>query len=239
MKAKRITLFAGHYGSGKTNIALNFARMLKRAGEAVAIADLDIVNPYFRTKDSAQDLQAEGIDLVVSDFANSNVDFPALPKEIYALTAPIKQSSDSDSQTIAHVVIDVGGDDRGALALGRYVPDIKVEGDYEMLAVVNASRPLTQTAADTMEVLREIETACALPFTGIVNNTNLGQQTTAETVLGSRAYADEIAALMGIPVRFTCAPAALAAELKGRVENLLSLEIQKLYYQMKCENMEI
>ena len=213
--------------------------MLKRSGGNVAIADLDIVNPYFRTKDSAQDLQAEGIDLVVSDFANSNVDFPALPKEIYALTAPIKQSSDSDSQTIAHVVIDVGGDDRGALALGRYVPDIKAEGDYEMLAVVNASRPLTQTAADTVEVLREIETACALPFTGIVNNTNLGQQTTAETVLGSRAYADEIAALMGIPVRFTCAPAALAAELKGRVENLLSLEIQKLYYQMECENMEI
>ena len=82
MNAKRITLFAGHYGSGKTNIAINYARALKRAGEKVAIADLDIVNPYFRTKDSAADLQAEGIDLVVSDFANSNVDFPALPKEI-------------------------------------------------------------------------------------------------------------------------------------------------------------
>ena len=236
---KRITLFAGHYGSGKTNIALNYARMLKRAGEKVAIADLDIVNPYFRTKDSAADLQAEGIDLVVSDFANSNVDFPALPKEIYALTAPIKQSNNSNNQTIPRVVIDVGGDDRGALALGRYVPDIKAEGDYEMLAVVNASRPLTETAADTVEVLREIEAACALPFTGIVNNTNLGQQTTAETVLGSKAYADEVAALMGLPVRFTCAPAALAEELKGKVENLLPLEIQKLYYQMQCENMGI
>ena len=230
---KRITLFAGHYGSGKTNIALNYARMLKRAGEKVAIADLDIVNPYFRTKDSAADLQAEGIDLVVSDFANSNVDFPALPKEIYALTAPIEQSEQSNNRTIPHVVIDVGGDDRGALALGRYVPDIKAEGDYEMLAVVNAARPLTRTAADAVEVLREIEAACQLPFTGIVNNTNLGQQTTAETVLNSRAYADEIAALMKIPVRFTCAPAAIAAELKGRIENVLSLEIQKLYYQLE------
>ena len=232
MNAKRITLFAGHYGSGKTNIALNYARMLKRAGEKVAIADLDIVNPYFRTKDSAADLQAEGIDLVVSDFANSNVDFPAMPKEIYALVAPPEIGTECPTPC-AKIVIDVGGDDRGALALGRYVPDIKQEGDYEMLAVVNAARPLTRTARDTVEVLREIEEACQLLFTGIVNNTNLGQQTTAETVLGSRAYADEIAALMNVPVRFTCAPAAIAAELEGTVENLLPLEIQKLYYQME------
>lgn len=229
---KRITLFAGHYGSGKTNIALNYARMLKRGGEKVAIADLDIVNPYFRTKDSAADLQAEGIDLVVSDFANSNVDFPAMPKEIYALVAPPEIGTECRTPR-AKVVIDVGGDDRGALALGRYVPDIRAEGDYEMLAVVNASRPLTETAVDTVEVLREIEAACRLPFTGIVNNTNLGQQTTAETVLGSKAYADEVAARMGLPVRFTCAPAALAEELEGKVENLLPLEIQKLYYQLE------
>ena len=223
MNVKRITLFAGHYGSGKTNIAINYARALRRSDGRVTIADLDIVNPYFRTKDSAADLQAEGIDLVVSDFANSNVDFPAMPKEIYALVAERDRK----------IVMDIGGDDRGALALGRYVPDIKAEGDYEMLAVVNASRPLTQTAADTVEVLREIEAACALPFTGLVNNTNLGPQTTAETVLASRAYADEIAALMKIPVRFTCAAAAIAAELEGTVPDLLPLEIQKLYYQLE------
>ena len=223
MNAKRITLFAGHYGSGKTNIALNYARMLKRAGSPVTVADLDIVNPYFRTKDSAADLQAEGIDLVVSDFANSNVDFPALPKEIYALVA--------DRET--KIVMDIGGDDRGALALGRYVPDIKAEDDYEMLAVVNAARPLTRTPQEAVEVLREIEAACQLPFTGIVNNTNVGAETTVETVLGSIPYADEIAALMGVPVRFTCAIGAIAAELKGKVENLLPLEIQKLYYQLE------
>lgn len=223
MKVKRITLFAGHYGSGKTNIALNYARMLKRSGEKVVIADLDIVNPYFRTKDSAAALQAEGIDLVVSDFANSNVDFPAMPKEIYGLVAERGQK----------IVMDIGGDDRGALALGRYVPDIRAEGDYEMLAVVNAARPLTQTAADAVEVLREIEAACQLPFTGIVNNTNLGQQTTAATVLESVPYANEVAALMGVPVRFTCATAAIARELEGKIENLLPLEIQKLYYQLE------
>ena len=223
--ARRITLFAGHYGSGKTNIALNYARWLKRsAGGPVAVADLDIVNPYFRTKDSAAELAAEGIELVVSDFANSNVDFPALPRETYALVA--------DRST--RVVVDVGGDDRGALALGRYVDDIRAEGDYDMLAVVNASRPLTRAPADAVEVLREIEAACGLPFTGIVNNTNLGQSTTAAVVSASMPYAAEVSRLMGLPLRFTCCAAPLAGELAPvfpREGSLFALEIQRLYYQ--------
>ena len=225
MKARRITLFAGHYGSGKTNIALNFAMRLKAQPEnrdrEVCVADLDIVNPYFRTKDSARDLQAAGVGLVVSEYANSNVDFPAMPKEVYALVA----------DRAARVVMDIGGDDRGALALGRYVPDIRAENDYEMLAVVNRSRPLTRTAADTVDVLREIEAACRLPFTGIVNNTNLGQETRARDVLDSLAYADEVAATMRLPVAFTCVAENLAAELEGRIDNLFPLSIQKLYYQ--------
>ena len=220
---KHITLFAGHYGSGKTNIALNYARWLKRGGAEVCVADLDIVNPYFRTKDSARDLQAEGIGLVVSEYANSNVDFPALPKEIYALVAGRS----------AKIVMDVGGDDRGALALGRYAPDILAEDDYDMLAVVNASRPLTRTAEDAVGVLREIEAACGIAFTGVVNNTNLGPETTAADVLASRGYADGVAAAMGIPVRFTCAPERIAGELEGKVRDLFPLTIQKLYYQME------
>jgi len=217
MNGRRITLFAGHYGSGKTNIALNYARQLKRQGGAVWIADLDIVNPYFRTKDSAAELRSEGIGLVVSDYANSNVDFPAMPKEIYALVA----------DRSAKVVMDVGGDDRGALALGRYVSDIRAENDYEMLAVVNASRPLTRTVADTVEVLREIEAAGQLPFTAIVNNTNLGVETRAQDVLASLAYADGVAAAMNLPVAFTCAAASLVADLDGKVPNLFPLELQK------------
>ncbi len=219
---KRITIFAGHYGSGKTNIALNWARHLKRQGAAVSVADLDIVNPYFRTKDSAAELAAEGIGLVVSEFANSNVDFPAMPKEIYALVAERDEK----------VVMDVGGDDRGALALGRYVPDIRAENDYEMLAVINASRPLTQTAADTVEVLREVEAACGLPFTGLVNNTNLGRETRVEDVLKSVDYAKETAAMMGLPIFMTCVDERLAAALSPRIENLFPIKIQKLYYQL-------
>ena len=219
---KRITLFAGHYGSGKTNLALAFARQLKAAGRRVAIGDLDIVNPYFRTKDSAAALSAEGIELVVSDFANSNVDFPALPKEIYALVGDRSRP----------IVLDIGGDDRGALALGRYVDEIRAENDYDFLAVINASRPLTRTPSDTVEVLREIETAAKLSFTGVVNNTNLGPDTTAETVLASRPYADAVAHALGVPVVMTSALARLREALEGKVPNLFTFEVQKLYYQM-------
>ena len=222
---KRITLFAGHYGSGKTNIALNYARHLKdAAGTKVAIADLDIVNPYFRTKDSKDALAADGIELVVSEFANSNVDFPALPKETYALLA------EQDKM----LVIDVGGDDRGALALGRYVDDIRASNDYEMLGVINFSRPLTRTPEDAVEVLREIEYACKLPFTGLVNNTNLGQESSAANVLESMSLAKHTAELMNIPLRFTCVPRSLEPELRGKIENLFALDIQKLYYQLEA-----
>ena len=149
MDFKRLTLFAGHYGSGKTNIALNYAVWLREKGLSVTMADLDIVNPYFRTKDSEEALNKLGIELICSPFANSNLDVPAMPKEIYALV-------DDHSQ---YGVLDIGGDDRGALALGRYAPEILSEGNYEMLFVINRSRPLTRTVDDTLSVMREIEAA--------------------------------------------------------------------------------
>ena len=179
MEHKRVTLFAGHYGSGKTNIAVNYALKLKKDGENVVIADLDIVNPYFRTKDSKDELDKNGIKLISSEFANSNVDFPALPQEMYEVT-------DNRSE---FAVLDIGGDDRGAYALGRYAPFIKEENNYEMLLVINKYRPLTADAESAVEIMREIEQAGGISFTGIVNNSNLGEETTAQTVLNSVEYA--------------------------------------------------
>ena len=163
MKHKRVTLFAGHYGSGKTNIAVNYALLLAREGKRAAIADLDIVNPYFRTKDSAAELAAAGVDLISPQFANSNVDLPALPAEAYRLV--------EDRSLCA--VMDIGGDDRGAYALGRYTPFLLEENDYQMAFVANPCRPLTRTPEEAMAVMREIEAAGGLPFTAIVNNANL------------------------------------------------------------------
>lgn len=225
MEQKRLTLFAGHYGSGKTNIALNYARFLKRQSLPVTIADLDIVNPYFRTKDSESALREEGIGLICSAFANSNLDVPAMPKEIYALIDDRTQFG----------VLDIGGDDRGALALGRYARQIREENNYEMLLVINRARPLTRTADDTLAVLYEIEAACGLAFTAIVNNTNLGLQTQAEDVLASESYARSVAERAGLPIKMTCCAQALYPRLQGAVENLFPLALQQLYYQIKTE----
>ncbi len=209
---KRITIFAGHYGSGKTNIAINYAFKLKEHSKNVAIADLDIVNPYFRTKDAEGILEDNGIKLISSPYANSNVDTPALPAETYSI---IHDKSIS-------AVIDVGGDDRGALALGRYAEAIVSEGDYEMLFVVNKYRYLTKTADETIEVMREIEEAGKVKFTGIVNNSNLGEETTKEDVLESMDYANEISIKTGLPVRFTTINEEIS---KDGVENTMPIKI--------------
>lgn len=219
---KRLTLFAGHYGSGKTNIAVNYALLLREQGLPVTVADLDIVNPYFRTLDSEEVFREHGIKLICSQFANSNVDAPAMPKEVYELIASRSE----------YGVLDIGGDDRGALALGRYVPSIIEENDYEMLLVVNKARPLTRNVPDTLEVVDEMVAACKLPFTGIVNNTNLGPETTAEDVLSSISYAEEVSKALGIPVKMTCCDEKLYEELKDRVESLFPLSLQKLYYHL-------
>jgi len=130
-------------------------------------------------------------------------------------------------------VLDIGGDDRGALALGRYAREIREEDDYEMLFVANRFRPLTATAAGALEVLREVESACALPFTAIVNNSNLGPDTTAEDIRASRAYAAELSALTGLPVKMTAARADLCIQLQPWDGELFPLELQKLYYQIQ------
>ena len=222
MEHKRLTLFAGHYGSGKTNIAVNYALLLAKESKKVCIADLDIVNPYFRTKDSADVLEKAGIELISPKFANSNVDLPALPAESYKLVR--------DKSTYG--IMDIGGDDRGAYALGRFVPDILAENDYRMAFVANCCRPLTRTPEDALEIMREIEAACGLKFTCIVNNTNLGSETTREVLDDSTRQLEELCRLSGLPLWLTTAEASVAEQLCGKVENLLPMTLQKKYFDL-------
>ena len=222
MEHKRLTLFAGHYGSGKTNIAVNYALLLASEGRPVSIADLDIVNPYFRTKDSAAVLAAAGIDLISPQFANTNVDLPALPAEAYRLV--------EDKSRFA--VMDIGGDDRGAYALGRYTPFIQEENNYRMAFVANSYRPLTRTPEEALEVMREIEAACSLPFTCIVNNANLGTETTAEDVLQAIPYMQRLSELSGLPLWLTAAEQHVAAALAGHISPLLSMTLQEKYFDL-------
>lgn len=217
MEFKRITIISGHYGSGKTNIAVNLAFDLKKQAENVALADIDIVNPYFRSKDSEEMLNNAGIKLICSKYANSNVDIPALPAEMYSVT--------DDSSLYS--ILDVGGDERGALALGRIAPKIKQENDFSMIYVVNKYRPLTSDADSAIEVMREIEAACGLEFTGIINNSNLGPETKIEDVLNSLEYANEISRLTNLPIVRTTVEEKLFEPLKDKIENLYPLSMQK------------
>ncbi|MBQ7994465.1 MAG: hypothetical protein IJ252_15715 [Solobacterium sp.] len=217
MNYKRITLLAGHYGSGKTNIAVNMALELKKLHENTAIADLDIVNPYFRTLDSKNELEAAGIRLIVSPYANSSLDIPALPQDMYAIV-------DDGSM---YSIIDVGGDDRGALALGRLSRMISDENNYDMFLVINRYRPLTPDAQSVQEVLQEIEEAGRLKFTGIINNSNLGAETDAECILNSVKFAEEVSQLTGLPVVLTSVEEKFMDELSGKIDNLFPMKLQK------------
>ena len=223
MEHKRLTLFAGHYGSGKTNIAVNYALLLAGEGKDVCIADLDIVNPYFRTKDSEKVLVAAGITLISPQFANTNVDLPALPAEAYRLV----------TDKSIYGIMDIGGDDRGAYALGRYVPSMVEENNYRMVYVANCYRPLTRTPAEALEVMREIEAACGLKFTDIINNSNLASETTAETVMNSVPFVEELSRISGLPIFATSAEARVASQLE--MDNVLPLHLQEKYFDLPSQ----
>lgn len=208
---KRVNIFCGHYGSGKTNLAINYAVYLKEKGLDVSIADIDIVNPYFRTKDSEDELRNKGIDVISLPFANTNVDLPALPAEVYSL---VQNKS-------RYAVFDVGGDDRGAYALGRYVPSILEENNYNMFFVANFYRPLTKTAEEAFEVMREIEEACKIKFTAIINNSNLGEETKAEDIIRTFEKAEKLCEISGLPFEFTSCNESID------LESTFKLKLQK------------
>ena len=213
---KRLTLFAGHYGSGKTNIAVNYAIHLKNECYSVVIADLDIVNPYFRTKDSEKELKENNIELLCSPYAGSNLDIPSLPQEMYRAV--------QDKNTYA--VMDIGGDDAGAVALGRFAPFIKEEDNFEMIFVVNFYRPLTRTADEALTIMREVEEASHLKFTSIMNNSNLGEDTSAEDIISTDAEAERLSEISGLPLVMTSVRKDLVIALEEKIDNLFPLSLQ-------------
>ncbi len=218
LQPKRVTLFCGHYGSGKTNLAVNYALYLNGSGLPVTLADIDIVNPYFRSKDSEVELKSAGVEVIALPFANSNVDLPSLPASVYGLV----------ERRDRWAVLDIGGDDRGAYALGRFAPYILRENDFDMLYVANFYRPLTRSAEEALEVMGEIEAVCSLPFTGIVNNSNLGAETAAADVEATFGEAQKLAELSGVPVKFT----AVKAELAGSFHEIgvFPVTLQEKYW---------
>jgi hypothetical protein len=211
---KRVLIISGHYGCGKTNLAVNLALLLAKNGDRVRLVDLDIVNPYFRSSDSRALLNDAGVEVIAPQYAGTNLDIPALPPQNYAAF------EDKSSR----VVVDVGGDDAGAAALGRYAQLIKSEDNFEQYYVLNARRVLTQKPEEALAILREIETAGHLPITALINNTNLAGETDAEIVRKSADFANAVSRLAALPVAFTSVREKTAGELAD-MPNILPVKI--------------
>lgn len=206
-------IICGHYGSGKTNLALNLASQRAAMGERVTLCDMDIVNPYFRSSDYPEFIAQHSIELIAPNYAHSNLDLPSIPAEMYSIF--------SRSGT---VIIDVGGDDAGATALGRFSKMIEERG-YEMLCVVNRYRSIHPDVEENVTLLREIESASRLRATGIVSNAHLCRETTAQNIREGDAFAREVAERCSLPCEFTCCEKRLLDELEDMADVLYPIDI--------------
>ena len=185
----RIKIIVGHYGSGKTELALNMARSIRASGRRTALVDLDIVNPFFRSAEQGAWLKDNGIRLLAPTFALTAVDIPALPAEILSVF------SDAELNT----VFDVGGDDAGALALGRYKRYFEESG-YELIYVVNRFRPRSGTVSEIMEMMRRVSECARLQPTGLINNSNLGEMTDQKTMEEGHELLMAVSRESGLPL---------------------------------------
>ena len=185
----RVSIVTGHYGTGKTEFAVNLALQLAALDHKVMVADLDIVNPYFRSRERKALFQEAGIRLISSSQACSDADVPALPAELLTIL---------EDRSIRGI-LDIGGDPVGARVLARFQPRIVME-DYQLIYVLNANRPEVRETENAIAYLRGIEATTGLTCTGIVNNTHLCGETTEEEIRKGAALAAEVSSETNIPV---------------------------------------
>ena len=201
-----ITVLVGHAGTGKTNTALGLALALADEGYDVTLADLDVVNPYFRSSDYPELLAGAGIRLIAPVLARTTLDTPSLSGE---LDVAIEQAAGSATKRL---VIDVGGDDDGATTIGRWAARLDAAA-ARVLYLVSAYRSLTTQPEEAAAMLPDIEWHAHLKADGILNASNLGDETTPAHVAHGRAYAHEVARLLGLPVVATIVPAVATSSL--------------------------
>ena len=211
----RVSIITGHYGTGKTEFAVNLALQLAGLNHQVMVADLDIVNPYFRSRERRDLLQEAGIRLISSSQACSDADVPALPAELLTIL---------ENRDITGV-LDIGGDPVGARVLARFNDKIVPE-DYQLIYVLNANRPEVRTLEAAIAYLRGIEATTSLTCTGIVNNTHLCGETTAEEIRKGARLAETVSQETGIPVLCHVAEERFIPELSDLSEPVFPITIQ-------------
>ncbi len=210
----RLFTVVGHFGSGKTEFAVNLALALREARDEVALADLDVVDPYFRSRECAPLLQEKGIRLISSANSCRDADLPSMPAEVNVLL---------DNPTLTGV-LDIGGDPSGARVLARYRRRMG-ESSAALVCVINANRPLSDTADKCIDYIRRIESACGMAVTALVNNTHCCHLTEVDDVLAGAEMAKEVSEKTGIPILCHCAPQKIAAEAAAQLENVFPMEL--------------
>ena len=211
----RVSIVTGHYGTGKTEFSVNLALALAAEGASVMLADLDIVNPYFRSRERRSLLEEAGVRLISSSQACSDADVPSLPAELLAIL---------ENRDIRGV-LDIGGDPVGARVLARFQPKI-VQEDYQLIYVLNANRPEVRTAEAAVRYLRGIEATTGLTCTGIVNNTHLCGETTEEEIRKGAALAAEVSRATNIPVLCHVAEEKFVPTLSDLPETVFPITIK-------------
>lgn len=215
MSNKRIQIFTGAYGSGKTEVSMNYAVSLRREHEKVALIDLDIVNPYFRSREAAGPLREAGVDVIFPSGALASADLPAITPDINRVL------QDEEYK----VVFDVGGDNVGAIALGRFHPYFG-EGQYDMNFVINTLRPFTRDVEGIREILQEVSQASRIQVTHLVANINIVTDTTVEDILHGYQVIKEASAAFELPVKYL----AVEETLKGKLpEEAFDVPVQYIH----------
>ena len=214
----RIRIFTGHFGSGKTEIALNYVMDLAKTGKKVALVDIDIVNPYFCSRNMKDKLEKMGIKLIASSASLMNAELMVIPSNVYGVF----------NDKSYEVVMDIGGDDQGSLILRQYNEYLKQES-YDMYFVVNNDRPFTSNKVETITYLKSIERASGLIVTGLISNTNLSYETTAEDIIKGDKIVTDISLELEIPYKYI----VCTKDLAGIVKNKVHAEVYPIEIYMK------
>jgi len=209
LEDKRIRIICGHYGSGKTEFSVNYSLALKKFEKYVAIADMDIVNPYFRSREKAELLREKGLKVIYSSIEGTALDIPAVSGEVETLILDDKYN----------LILDVGGDSIGARALGRYKENL-IDSGYDLFFVLNAYRPETQDAKGAISYIKDIENTTGLKVTGLINNTHMMKHTTLEDVLMGQKITTEVSKELNIPIKYISCIEEVAKKLPQDLKDI-------------------
>jgi hypothetical protein len=217
---QRIVIFTGRFGSGKTEVSINYALSLvnEANGQRPILIDLDIVTPYFRTRELAERLAGAGVDIVAPAAVSQHLDTPGItPQILGAIQQPERP-----------VVLDVGGDAQGARALGQFALAVE-QLDYAMNFVVNPYRPFTDSVEGIVQAVAEIQGTARLQVTALVSNSNLMQETTLDMVVAGHRLVEKAAEVLGLPVAFVSLRADLAAQVVANTFRQPVMALQRFF----------